>query len=311
MKKTALFFALALLLALLCGCAGRQPAAPAPSPTPAPPPLEDVAQEGEGCLVCSFDGVKHRVLLELPEPHEGAPLVLMLHGYGNNAESFRLQTAFEEAALPRGYAVAYVTGAPDPSVPTSATGWNSEAKSEGNRDTEFLCALAHYLQESYSLDSARTYAAGFSNGGFMAHRLAMDAADTFAACVSVGGLMPESVWNARREENAVGFFQITGEKDDVVPKNSDGSARYSRAPAIEDAIEYWAASDGLELKETVPVGNESSLTRYAREGKPQQVWHLVVTDGRHSWPDEGLYGIDTNALILDFLDTQTDQNKGE
>ena len=44
-----------------------------------------------------------------------------------------------------------------------------------------------------------------------------------------------------------GFFQITGEKDDVVPKNSDGSAKYAIVPAIEDVIAYYAEANGLTL----------------------------------------------------------------
>ena len=43
----------------------------------------------ENRFSCSFDGVKHDFILDLPKKTEGAPLVLMLPGYGNTAESFR------------------------------------------------------------------------------------------------------------------------------------------------------------------------------------------------------------------------------
>ena len=74
-----------------------------------PPGIEDVELSGEDGFICRFDGVKHRVLLALPETPEGAPLVLLLPGYGNTAEAFRTQTHFEQEANARGYAVAYVT----------------------------------------------------------------------------------------------------------------------------------------------------------------------------------------------------------
>ncbi len=264
-------------------------------------------RERSDAYTCSFDGIKHVFLLELPEETEGAPLVLLLPGYGNTAEAFRTEIHFEREANPSGYAVAYVTGAPDPSLPGSAVGWNSEAGADGNRDVEFLTALAGYLQETYSLDRNRTYAVGFSNGAFMSHRLAMEAGDTFQACVSVAGLMKQSVWKARRENNAVGFFQITGEKDPAVPKNSDGSAVYANAPAIEDVMEYWAASNGLIRSETEQVGDASVLIKYTGMDKPQQVWHLLVSNGRHSWPDERFNQINMNALILEFLDAQKEE----
>ena len=139
----------------------------------------------------------------------------------------------------------------------------------------------------------------------MVHRLAMEAAGTFSACVSVAGLMPRKIWDARNDENEISFFQITGEKDDAVPKNSDGSAKHAKDPAIEDVMAYWAASAGLEDCGTEPAGDASELMKCRSDGKPDRVWHLVTKNGRHSWPDEKLSGIDANSLILEFFDTVT------
>jgi poly(3-hydroxybutyrate) depolymerase len=138
----------------------------------------------------------------------------------------------------------------------------------------------------------------------MIHRLAMETQGTFAAFVSVAGMMKESVWEERRDTNTAGFFQITGEKDDVVPKNSDGSAAYAKAPAIEDVMEYWADSNGLKESETMQIGNDSALIKYRGKDTFRQVWHLVISDGHHSWPSEQYNQINTNALILEFLDSQ-------
>ncbi len=252
---------------------------------------------------CSFDGVKHIFILDLPKKTEKAPLVIMLPGYGNTAESFRTSVHFEQEANFRGYAVAYVTGAPDPNNPISANGWNSGIGAEGNDDVDFLVSLAKYLQKEYSFDKGRTFAAGFSNGAFMAHRLAMDAGSTFSACVSVAGLMPAKIWNARNDRNNVSFFQISGEKDDVVPKDSDGSAKYAKDPAIEKVMEYWAASNGLDICESEDTGKGSVLTKCRGTQTHNQVWTLFVKEGRHSWPSVKQNGIDTNSLILEFFDS--------
>ena len=266
--------------------------------------IEDIVQKTDSSFSCSYDGVKHSFILDLPESREDSPLVVMLPGYGNTAEAFRTAVHFEEGANALGYAVVYVTGAPDPNSPGSAIGWHSDPDTAGNKDSEFLAALVKYLQEEYALDREHAYAVGFSNGAFMTHRLAIEADGTFSAFVSVAGLMPKGVWDARRERNEISFFQITGEKDDVVPKNSDGSARFAAAPAIEDVMEYWAESTGLSLLETDIIGSSSVLTKYRSEEKPQQVWHLLVKGGRHSWPSEQYNGINTNALILEFFEAQ-------
>ena len=295
MKQIAsCFFALSLFFLLSCRAFGESDL----------PTLENVVQENPGRFSCSFDGVRHSFVLDLPDKTENAPLVLMLPGYGNTAEAFRSSVHFEEAANPMGYAVAWVTGAPDPNSPASSIGWHSDASAEGNRDVEFLVSLAAYLQDTYSLDRTRSYAVGFSNGALMVHRLAVEAADRFSACVSVAGLMPESVWDQRPEEIKIGFFQITGEKDDVVPKNSDGSARYARAPAIEDVMDWWAAANGLDSRESVLFEDGSVLTKNTRADGPQQVWHLFISGGRHSWPDGRFRHPDANTLILDFFEAQ-------
>jgi len=265
--------------------------------------IENIVEEEEGVFTCSYEGVKHDFIICLPEQVQGAPLVLMLHGYAESAEGMKNNFHFEEAANPEGYAVVYVTGAPNPGDTTSANGWNSGIAADGNNDVGFLASLAVYLQKEYSFDSERTYAVGFSNGAFMTHRLAMEAGKFFPAVVSVAGMMPESIWNERNEKNNVGILQITGEKDDVVPKNSDGSAKHNKAPAIEEVIGYWADSNGLSTAETGDIGKKSTITKYSAEGCDKQVWDVFVKDGRHSWPQESITGIDTNALILEYLNT--------
>ena len=260
--------------------------------------------EKEGWLSCTYAGIRHDMILELPETPDGAPLIVMLPGYGQTAESFRSFTNMDEAAIPRGYAVLYVTGAPQPNDPTASYGWNSGISPEGNPDTAFLKALAGSMQETYGFDSAHTFAAGFSNGGFMMHRLAMECADTFAAVASVAGRITDSVWENRNEANSVGVLQITGEKDEVIPKHSDGTADRYDVPGIEDVMEYWAASNGLSESASETVGNNSVLTKYTGSGTTKQVWDVFIPNGRHSWPNGDYNGVIANELILDFFDAQ-------
>lgn len=247
---------------------------------------------------------KRDYILYLPENVVNAPLVVMLHGYGESAEVFRQKTFFENEANARGYAVVYITGAPTPEDPTSATGWNSGIGTSSNDDVAFLCDFVNEICKKYSFDRNRIYAVGFSNGAFMTHRLAIEANDTFAAVVSVAGMMPEKMWESRPEKCEIGVFQITGEKDDVVPKNSDGSAKYAKAPAIEEVIEYYVDMNGLSLEEKSTVGKKSTLEKYTSKNTKKQVWNLFIPDGRHSWPDEKIVGFNANKIIIEFLETQ-------
>ena len=286
---------------------GRDAAADRRTDPPAdgsPEELADVVEISDGRYSCSFDDVKHDYIVDLPADPQGGPLIIMLHGYGQSAESIRRATGLHRDANPLGFTVVYVTGAPDPEDRSSSAGWNYEKPEAVKNDLEFLSALARRIREQYRTDPSRCFAVGFSNGAFMCHRLAIEAADTFSAVVSVAGTMPRAIWEKRPETCRVGFFQVTGEKDDTVPKNLDGSARFARSPAMEDVIAYYAQANGLDQTETLPEGKGSLLTKYGSPSSDRQVWHLIIRDGRHSWSAESVTGINTNVLVLDFLSTQ-------
>ena len=263
----------------------------------------DITQIKDNRYSAAFEGVVHDFIIELPQTVEKAPLVLLLPGYNNTAESMRQEIAFEKQACPKGYAVVYVNGSVQKGDLAKGFAWNSGIYPNGNDDVTFLVMLAKYLQKEYKLNKDLVFAAGFSNGGFMAHRLAMQGQTTFKACVSVAGKMPKVIWRDRNKKNRIGFFQITGLKDEVVPKNSDGSARHASDPAIEDVMDYWASSNKFTLVTKEEVGAGSELTKWTRAGKSKkgQVWHLCVKEGYHSWPENDFTGLDTNSLLLDFF----------
>ena len=285
MRKIITLICCAVLSGTATGCAAK--AEPVRLP-------ENTVQTSGFTYTCSFDGIQYEYTLDLPEQTDDAPLILMLHGYGDTAQGFRTSSHLQKEANAAGYAVAYAGG---------GLGWNCGLEAEGNPDTDFLVGLAHDLQAKYGLDAKRTYAVGFSNGACMVHRLAMEAGDTFSACVSVEGMMPERIWNARGAQKAVSFFQITGEKDTVVPKHSDGTADHTPAPAIEDVLAYFAEAGGLTQTAQSEIGNGSTLKKYTKPGSSAQVWELLIAGGGHTWQSRSS-GIDTNTLILEFLETQ-------
>ena len=293
------------LFVFSCTSSKQEPAEVQPQVDDVIPELTDIQKLDDNKYTCSFDDIVHDFIIDLPEVVENAPLVIMLPGYMMTAESMRFEYAFEKEACQRGYAVVYVTGSvQEGDNIRTGIGWNSGLSSQGNKDVQFIVALAEYLQNEYSLDRSRTFTAGFSNGAFMNHRLAMEASGTFTACVSVAGKMTALVWNNQNEKNHIGFFQITGQKDDLIPKNSDGSARFTKDPAIEDVMDYWAKSNGLEIMQQQEIGNDSVLTKWSDENQESgvQVWHLVMETGYHSWPTQSLHGFSANTVILDFFD---------
>lgn len=251
---------------------------------------------------CSFSYMgEERSYLECAPEGEVRGIILMLHGYGSDAKSFRLSTGIDVPANLRGYSVVYVDGVPNPDDPTSATGWNSGIGDSTVDDVGFLKALAGNLQEKYGLTRNETFAAGFSNGAFMTYRLALEAGDCFSAVASVAGMMPASVWDSRGEAPDISLLQIYGTKDDAVPKNADGSARFTKAPAIEDVLDYFISAQGLTETGTEEISARATLTKSSGEAKSNRIWQVLIKDGRHSWPEEKYCGFNPAEVILDFF----------
>lgn len=206
-------------------------------------------------------------------------LVLMLHGYAGSGESFMNDISFDEKATKKDFVLIFVDGISDPDDKTSAPGWNSGIKDSPKDDLGFLKSLVDIFQKKFGISKTKTFAAGFSNGAFMVHRLAVDASEVFTAAASVAGFLPESVWNRRPEKLSTAFIQINGTKDDVVPMNANGSAKYNKNPAIEDVLEYYRSANG----------------------SADSVKYISIEGGRHSWPEEKFCGFNIDQVLLDFF----------
>ena len=266
------------------------------------PQLEDVVLEKDNKYSCTFEDVKHEFVISLPQESKNAPLIVMLHGAGDSAENFRLSSEFDNDALPKGYAVCYVSGTVNTKAGRNYRSWNYGRIDDDYNDVEFIKALVNYLVDEYSLDEDHVFCAGFSNGGFMNFRLALEAQDTFLACASVGGDLNKTLWNKRPEKNDVGMLVVYGEIDESIPKNFDDSAKTALDPAIEDVIDYMASSNGLNKQSESETEDGMIISKYGADSDKDVVWGVLVKDAKHAWYTEELDGINTNKLVLEFFE---------
>src|SRR5581483_6000699 len=98
----------------------------------------------------------------------------------------------------------------------------------------------------YTIDPRRVYAAGASNGGYMAHRVACDAADRVAAVVSVDGANWKDPARCRPSE-PVAVLEVHADTDEVVRYEGkeftiDGTLHV--LPSAHATVATWAARDG-------------------------------------------------------------------
>lgn len=248
---------------------------------------------------CTFFGKKRSFILCLPEnPDSKTAIVVMLHGYGGSAFFFQKETEFEKSANPQNYAVLFIEGTPDPKVQTSSKGWHYNNDRTSKNDVKFIVKLCKYCQKKNKLGK-KFFAVGFSNGGFMTNKLAVARPDFFSAVVSVGGMMSKDAWETRKSKinSKIGFLQINGTKDDVVPMELNGSNKRNPNPAMENVIDYFVKINKIsneceqrKLSEIATFYNYSSTVGW-----------ILIKDGRHNWPTKQWSQIDVNQEILNFF----------
>ena len=122
---------------------------------------------------------------------KGAPLVVVMHGAGENGAQIRIETGygFERLADQHGFAVVY---------PNAYEGyWNvcnivGDVSANGLNidDVGFLTGMVDKLVSEIVVDPGRVFAAGSSRGGFMAFRLALEAPSRFRAVAAVSANVP-------------------------------------------------------------------------------------------------------------------------
>lgn len=261
--------------------------------------IKDISfNEAQNEYTCEYKGVKRSFILCLPEKCNGeTAIVVMLHGLGGSAASFKLETQFDEAALLRNYAVIYIDGIVDPNRKTDGKGWHYHQDDFSKADVAFIVEIVRACQKSFGL-GPRCFAAGFSNGGFMVNKLAVSGSKIFTGVASVGGMMPKDVWESKKCKSKIGYMQVNGTKDDVVPMEFLQTDKYNNNPSMEKVIGYYAAVNKIPPEyETVSLADVTTLRNYS-----SRVWWVIIQDGRHSWPKQQFSKIDISNLILDFFD---------
>src|SRR5579864_2776816 len=113
---------------------------------------------------------------------KGAPVVVVMHGSGQNGEQMRKWTGygFERLADERGFAVVYPDGYEGYWNACNIVGDYSANKLNID-DVGFLTGMVEKLITEIGVDPARVFAAGISRGGHMAFRLALEAPSRFLA----------------------------------------------------------------------------------------------------------------------------------
>lgn len=218
----------------------------------------------------------------------GLPLVIALHGGGQDPEAFSEDWSFHTLINPTSstnwedrFFVLYPHGFGTLTVANQPLrGWNSGFSGGGlpaQDDVKFLrsavAAIENLLRAELEqagmrycpIDADRRFLFGYSNGGMMAYKLAHDVPDTFAALwvmsAAYGGRSHEglnaTVTNDPQGSSSVSLFAHHGEADVVIPPGPRNDPTGREPNSIEHGV-YTAV--GLQASEAdIVVGSVRNL----------------------------------------------------
>ena len=142
-------------------------------------------------MTWKIDGVEREAIVYAPSaktPSGKAPLVLAFHGHGDSADNFQgvdLQQHWPQAI------VVYAQGLP--STRDGLAGWQVESGKDGDRDLKLVDQMLKTLRQKFSVDDARIYSTGFSNGANFTYLLWAERPQVFAAFAPVAARILPSV----------------------------------------------------------------------------------------------------------------------
>ena len=145
-----------------------------------------------------------------------APLIVSLHGFGGTGKSYIQYWEQNKLVDSHGFIVVAPTGNTDSK---GRAFWNAthaccDKDLSGVDDVTYLRTLIETVQQQYEIDPASIHVTGYSNGGFMAHRMACEHPDAVASIVSVAG----ASFSRPRQcgTDSVHVLQVHGVDDSII-----------------------------------------------------------------------------------------------
>lgn len=247
------------------------------------------------------DGTGRLFRVHLPatyDPTRATALVLNFHGLQSSAAEQEQWSLMSDAADRDGYIVVYPQGTnalelnvvPPALTLVTERGFNagkccSTAQARGIDDVAFTARLLDVLESKLCVDPRRVFATGFSNGGYLAYRLACELSARIAAIAPVSAQdLTETCAPAR----PVPVLHFHGTADYVVPY--DGNALYPGGLLlpVSATVDRWVAHDGCAAATTATF-NQGDVD-CEQHGACLPDPHATVTlctirNAGHTWPD--------------------------
>jgi polyhydroxybutyrate depolymerase len=293
-QRVAHWVTVSALVALVAGAAAAQPT-------------------GEASRNTGNVGGRERLFIDYTPKNlkPGAPLLFVLHPSGGDGASMRdfSNYEFDELADKYGFEVLYPDGI--------GNTWNDcrggspfPSKAMKIDDAGFVRKLIEYAATTHGIDKKRVFAAGWSNGGQLAYRLALEYPDDFAGVAAISASVPtKDNLDCGQVDKPIPVMIVNGTADPINPYRGGmvnlGGAKLGNVLSSEDTAKYWAkllgVTDAPASQKLPHKGGLTSVTRisWSKAGKPVVILYSVEKGG-HAMPLAG-EDLDSPVAIWDFF----------
>lgn len=251
-----------------------------------------------GLCTLKVHGTEREYALHVPQdfrPGQGG-LVIVLHGARGSGPRMEKMSGFDAVADRNGFVVAYPTALDNN---TNHSVWNvyfnSVTFSEPPDDIAFLRQLILTLQSRLQVDRDRVYVAGFSMGGYMAHRAGIELSDMVAAIGVVNGSLNVTPsgqsFSLPRPGSPVSVIVLHGTEDQAV-KYCGAAISGGSIASQEQAFDFWSRANGctsiLPPEPLCVAGEVNDAVRRkratgCRRGAEVEIYQIM--HGQHVWYD--------------------------
>jgi len=262
-------------------------------PVPEAPTLSGTLAQG----TIEVGGRKRTYLTYVPKGLQaGAPLVVVMHGSGQNGAHMRRATGygFDRLADEHGFAVVYPDGYEGYWNACNIVGDYSANKLNVD-DVGFLTRVVDKLISEIGIDRDRVFAVGASRGGQMAYRLALEAPSRFRAVAAVAANVPTPE-NFKCKPTGPGTSSVmimNGTKDPLVPFDGGevkffGLFRRGAVLSSRKSGQYFADLNGITgapATEESPAADEDHVEQVLwRNSSKIEVELIAIYGGGHGLP---------------------------
>ena len=252
-------------------------------------------------------------------PAGPVPLLVALHGGTGWGAQFQRSSGFDGLAEANGFLVVFPDGIGVGADGTQLRTWNAgyccgPAVRQGVDDVAFVSALISEISGRYEIDPSRVFAAGHSNGGMLAYRLACELSDLI---VAVGVQSSSLGVEPCKPSSPVSLLHIHGTADANHP--IDGGVGSNSISGVSYNSAQWSAETiaaAVECKDRPVLSTDSSnpdlaISTWVGCTGGTEVRLIAVNGATHAWMGhpaanpaavgEPYQGLDSSVEILSFL----------